>query len=44
MLSKVELEKSNVLLFGPTGSGKHYLREPWQKFPNVPFCIAMQPH
>jgi len=36
----VELQKSNVLLVGPTGSGKTLLAQTLAKFLNVPFCIA----
>ena len=36
----VELQKSNVLLVGPTGSGKTLLAQTLAKFFNVPFCIA----
>ncbi len=36
----VELQKSNVLLIGPTGSGKTLLAQTLAKFLNVPFCIA----
>jgi ATP-dependent Clp protease ATP-binding subunit ClpX len=36
----VELQKSNVLLIGPTGSGKTYLAETLAKTLHVPFAIA----
>lgn len=36
----VELQKSNVLLFGPTGSGKTLLAQTLAKYLNVPFSIA----
>ncbi len=35
-----ELQKSNVLLIGPTGSGKTYLANTLAKILNVPFAIA----
>lgn len=36
----VELSKSNVLMIGPTGSGKTLLAETLARFLNVPFAIA----
>ncbi|AAO36847.1 ATP-dependent clp protease ATP-binding subunit clpX [Clostridium tetani E88] len=36
----VELQKSNILLLGPTGSGKTLLAQTMAKFLNVPFAIA----
>ncbi len=36
----VEVGKSNVLLVGPTGSGKTYLAQTLAKLLDVPFCIA----
>ena len=38
--SDVELQKSNVLLLGPTGSGKTLLAQTLAKILNVPFTIA----
>lgn len=38
--SDVELQKSNILLLGPTGSGKTYLAQTLAKLLNVPFAIA----
>ncbi|HNI11889.1 MAG TPA: ClpX C4-type zinc finger protein, partial [bacterium] len=36
----VELEKNNILLIGPTGTGKTLLAQTLAKFLNVPFTIA----
>ena len=36
----VEIQKSNVLLLGPTGSGKTYLAQTLAKILDVPFAIA----
>lgn len=36
----VELQKSNILMVGPTGSGKTFLAQTLAKLINVPFAIA----
>ena len=36
----VELQKSNILLLGPTGCGKTYLAQTLAKLLNVPFAIS----
>jgi len=38
--SDVELQKSNILLVGPTGSGKTLLAQTLARVLDVPFCIA----
>jgi ATP-dependent Clp protease ATP-binding subunit ClpX len=38
--SEVELQKSNILLIGPTGSGKTLLAQTLARVLNVPFAIA----
>jgi ATP-dependent Clp protease ATP-binding subunit ClpX len=40
MVGEVELQKSNVLLVGPTGCGKTYLAQTLAKILDVPFAIA----
>lgn len=38
--SDVEVQKSNILLLGPTGSGKTFLAQTMARILNVPFAIA----
>src|SRR3979411_49528 len=40
MVGDVELQKSNVLLVGPTGCGKTYLAQTLAKILNVPLALA----
>lgn len=39
-LNNIELEKSNILLVGPTGCGKTLLAQTLARILDVPFCIA----
>lgn len=39
-IDDVELQKSNIIMLGPTGSGKTYLAQTLAKIINVPFAIA----
>jgi ATP-dependent Clp protease ATP-binding subunit ClpX len=39
-IDEVELGKSNILMIGPTGSGKTLLAQTLAKVLDVPFCIA----
>jgi ATP-dependent Clp protease ATP-binding subunit ClpX len=39
-LGSVEVQKSNIMLLGPTGSGKTLLAQTLSKILNVPFTIA----
>src|SRR3954469_4999081 len=40
VVDDVELQKSNVMLVGPTGSGKTLLAQTLARVLDVPFCIA----
>ncbi len=39
-IDEVELQKSNIIMIGPTGSGKTFLAQTLAKIINVPFAIA----
>ena len=39
-IDDVELQKSNVVMMGPTGSGKTYMLQTLARILNVPFAIA----
>lgn len=39
-IDDVELQKSNIVMLGPTGSGKTLLAQTLARFLNVPFAIA----
>ncbi|XBT18879.1 MAG: ATP-dependent Clp protease ATP-binding subunit ClpX [Candidatus Shikimatogenerans sp. AspAUS03] len=40
LLNNINVEKSNIILIGPTGSGKTYLLKTISKLLNVPFVIV----
>ena len=40
LTSETEIQKSNILLIGPTGSGKTYLAQTLARILGVPFAIA----
>lgn len=39
----VELQKSNIIMLGPTGSGKTLLAQTLARFLNVPLLFPMRP-
>lgn len=39
-VNDVELEKSNIVMIGPTGSGKTFLAQTLARILDVPFCIV----
>lgn len=39
-VNDVEIQKSNIMMMGPTGSGKTYIAQSLAKFLGVPFAIA----
>ena len=39
-LADVDLDKSNILMIGPTGTGKTFLAQTLSRILQVPFCIA----
>lgn len=39
-INDIDIQKSNILMLGPTGSGKTYIAQSLAKLLNVPFAIA----